>query len=57
MTEKQKKIIDGMDAEALKKQISVTYNAEIREYCYKRLERYSQSAMVEMSEVKYGELG
>ncbi|MGD2065880.1 MAG: hypothetical protein PVI43_01755 [Candidatus Bathyarchaeota archaeon] len=57
MTEKQKKIIDGMDAYALKKQISVTNNEEIREYCYKRLERYSQSAMVEMSEVKPGELG
>ena len=57
MTEKQKNIIDSMDEAALKKQISVTNNADIREYCYKRLERYSQSAMVEMSEVKYGELG
>jgi len=46
-----------MDAYALKKQISVTNNEEIKEYCYKRLERYSQSAMVEMSEVKPGELG
>ena len=57
MTPEQKNIIDGMNAEALKKQISVTNNSEIKEYCYKRLERYSQSAMVEMSEVKYGELG
>jgi len=57
MTEKQKKIIDSMDEAALKKQYSLTKDAEIREYCYKRLERYSQSAMVEMSEVKYGELG
>ena len=57
MTEKQKKIIDGMDEAALKKQYSLTKDAEIKEYCYKRLERYSQSAMVEMSEVKPGELG
>lgn len=56
MTERTKTILNGLDENGLKKQFSITTDAEVKEYIEARLDSlHVGDALVEGTEIKQGE--